>query len=81
MPFSLVHKKNIIYLRTYHQVMKSVTALRKEFDLPENQPIIPFSSITGEGVRNVWRVFRDVLSGESSLLMEVCISIHIYKCV
>ena len=50
------------------EVSKSIQALRKEFDLPSEQPIIPFSSVTGEGVKDVWRILRDVLSGESAIL-------------
>jgi GTP-binding protein len=50
------------------EVAKSIQALRKEFDLPAEQPIVPFSSVTGEGVKDVWRILRDVLSGESDIL-------------
>ena len=52
------------------EVAKSIQALRKEFDLSMEQPIIPFSSVTGEGVKDVWRILRDVLSGESSILTD-----------
>lgn len=53
------------------EVSKSIQVLRKEFDLPAEQPIIPFSSVTGEGVKDVWRILRDVLSGESAILAAI----------
>lgn len=52
------------------EVTKSIQLLRKEFNLPATQPIIPFSSVTGEGVKDVWRLLRDVLSGESEILND-----------
>lgn len=52
------------------EVAKSIEILRKEFSLPTEQPIVPFSSVTGEGVKEVWRILRDVLSGESALLND-----------
>ena len=36
--------------------------IRSKFELPEDQPI-PFSSVTGEGTRELWRAVQSGLLG------------------
>ena len=50
------------------EVTRQLSILRKAYELDESHPMIPFSSITGEGQKDVWRALRDVLAGESTVL-------------
>jgi GTP-binding protein len=46
-------------------MIKALSLLQSAFKLPEGQPI-PFSSVTGEGRKDVWRAMRDGILGVSN---------------
>lgn len=52
------------------EVAKSLAALRSAFALDSDYPLVPFSAVTGEGARELWRVLRDVLVGDSVVVQE-----------
>lgn len=52
------------------EVTKSLATIRREFDLGEDFPLVPFSAVTGEGSKGIWRVLRDVLMGDSAVLED-----------
>ena len=39
-----------------------IAAALKLFDVPDNTPVVPFSSVTGEGRRELWAWIQDALS-------------------
>jgi len=52
-----------------NEVSKSLDVLRTAFNLPESQPIA-FSSVTGEGRKEVWRALRDCVVGGDEEVAE-----------
>ena len=42
---------------------KQLAMLREELELDEDAVILPFSSMNGRGVRELWRILDEVLSG------------------
>jgi GTP-binding protein len=49
------------------ELQRSAGAIRKAYSLGANQPLL-FSSVTGQGKKELWRVIRDVIIGKSELL-------------
>jgi GTP-binding protein EngB required for normal cell division len=45
------------------ELIKSLTVLNEHYDLPPGYPI-PFSSITGMGRKDLWRVIKAAIMGE-----------------
>ena len=52
-----------------NEVTKALGVLRSSFKLPPNQPI-PFSSVSGEGRKEVWRAMRDGITGVEEAVEE-----------
>ena len=52
-----------------NEVTKALGVLRSSFKLPPNQPI-PFSSVSGEGRKEVWRAMRDGITGLEEAVEE-----------
>ena len=52
------------------EVTRSLAALRTAFALDTDYPLVPFSAVTGEGTRELWRVLRDVLVGDSAVVQD-----------
>ena len=49
------------------ELQRSTVAIRNAYSLGANQPLL-FSSVTGQGKKELWRVIRDVIIGKSELL-------------